>query len=310
MPPPIVYRGAAMTVLFVVVVVSMLATGCGGRAAGRPQTEPAGVAAPIRAQPAERLDKPAAATDRPAATNARTGGGMAAGGGAMSRPQRYYRLRKGQTLYSLARQHGIPVGQILAANGIDDPTRLPVGTVIYIPDPAGTPAAPVTAPRDGARPRPGAAPRPGAPDLSGGTTPTIAPAPTLMTLAWPIEGLVTGHYGARGRRSHHDGIDIDGHKGDLIRAVAPGRVVRAGDEGAYGKTVIIDHGDGIATLYAHASAIRVDEGDEVAQDEVIAEVGRTGNARGTHLHFEVRRNGRPVDPLPLLRSGVVQTAGP
>jgi len=310
MPPPILYRGAAMTVLFLVVVVSMLAAGCGGRAAGRPETEPAGAAAPVRAQPAERLDKPAAAPDRPAATATRSGGGTAARSGAMSRPQRYYRLRKGQTLYSLARQHGVPLDQVLAANGIDDPTRLPVGTVIYIPDPPGAPAPATTAPRAVALPQPGTAPRPGVPVPPGLTAPAVAPAPTLMTLAWPIEGSVTGRFGTRGRRSHHDGIDIDGDKGDLIRAVAPGRVVRAGDEGAYGKTVIIDHGDGIATLYAHASAIRVDEGDEVGQDQVIAEVGRTGNARGTHLHFEVRRNGRAVDPLPLLRDGVVRTAGP
>jgi murein DD-endopeptidase MepM/ murein hydrolase activator NlpD len=220
------------------------------------------------------------------------GPGSARGGDAPARPQRYYRLRKGQTIYALARQHGVPVDRVLAANGIRNPRHLPVGTVIYIPDlPPTTSSVP---------PKAAAGPA--------GVAAATAPAPALLAIAWPIEGLVTGRFGTRGRHSHHDGIDIDGSKGDLVHAVAAGRVVRAGDEGAYGKTVIIDHGDGIATLYAHASRIRVDEGDEVDQDQVIAEVGRTGNARGTHLHFEVRRNGRPVDPLPLLKSGIVETA--
>lgn len=259
-----------MTALLVV-LAALLATGCGGGAAGRPKTEPADASRP---RPAVRLDRPAAPPAPPAPAGRTPAGAVAA------RPQRYYRLQPGQTIYSLARQHGVPVDQVLSANGIDDPHHLPVGTVIYIPDLPGA-TAPATAP---------------------------APAPALMSVAWPIEGLITGRFGTRGRHSHHDGIDIDGDKGDLIHAVAAGRVVRAGDEGAYGRTVIIDHGDGIATLYAHASRIRVDEGDEVQQDQVIAEVGRTGNARGTHLHFEVRRNGRPVDPLPLLRSGVVEAA--
>lgn len=296
MPRSIVYRTAAMTALFLIVVVSIFATGCGSRAAGRLETEPADA---VRVQPAERLDRPVTAP--------------VAGSASPNRPQRYYRLQKGQTLYSLARQHGIPVDQVMTANGITDPTQLPIGTVIYIPVLSGTPVSPgrakqpITsvpsgAPVESAIARPAPAP--------GVSQSLSTPSPMLMTIAWPIEGLVTDRFGARGRRSHHDGIDIDGNKGDLIRAVASGRVVRAGDEGAYGKTVIVDHGDGIATLYAHASEIRVDEGDEVGQDQVIAEVGRTGNARGTHLHFEVRRNGRPVDPLPLLRSGVVQAAGP
>jgi murein DD-endopeptidase MepM/ murein hydrolase activator NlpD len=299
MPCSIVYRIAPMTVLFLVVVVSIFTIGCGGRVAGHPETEPADAAAQVRAQPAERLDRPVTTP--------------AAGSASPNRPQRYYRLQQGQTLYSLARVHGVPVDQVMAANGITDPTHLPIGTVIYIPVLSGTPgspgpaakpaiSAPSGAPVDSALARPAPAP--------GVSQQNSSPSPMLMTIAWPIEGLVTDRFGARGRRSHHDGIDIDGNKGDLIRAVASGRVVRAGDEGAYGKTVIVDHGDGIATLYAHASKIRVDEGDEVGQDQAIAEVGRTGNARGTHLHFEVRRNGRPVDPLPLLRSGVVQAAGP
>ena len=119
-----------------------------------------------------------------------------------------------------------------------------------------------------------------------------------MSIAWPLDGLITGGFGQRGRHHHHDGIDIDGVLGEEVRAVAAGVVVRSGSEARYGKTVVIDHGNGLTTLYAHASRLLVREGDEVEQGETIAEVGATGNARGTHLHFEVRRDGRPVDPIP------------
>jgi len=122
-----------------------------------------------------------------------------------------------------------------------------------------------------------------------------------MGIAWPLDGRITGGFGQRGRHHHHDGIDIDGTQGEEVRAVAPGIVVRSGSEGKYGKTVVIDHGNGVTTLYAHASRLLVREGDRVEQGDAIAEVGATGNAHGTHLHFEVRRDGRPVDPVPYLK---------
>ncbi|MFQ5877834.1 MAG: murein hydrolase activator EnvC family protein, partial [Acidobacteriota bacterium] len=104
-----------------------------------------------------------------------------------------------------------------------------------------------------------------------------------------------------GRR--HDGVDIDGRRGDTIVAAAAGRVAEAGTGRGYGKMVLIEHGGGLTTLYAHASKLLVRVGERVRAGEPVARVGRSGNARGTHLHFEVRRHGRPIDPLPLLRSG-------
>jgi murein DD-endopeptidase MepM/ murein hydrolase activator NlpD len=129
-----------------------------------------------------------------------------------------------------------------------------------------------------------------------------------MSIAWPLDGPITGGFGLRGRHHHHDGIDIDGAEGEEVRAVAAGIVVHSGSEGKYGKTIVIDHGDGVTTLYAHASRLLVREGDRVDRGESIAEVGATGNAHGTHLHFEVRRDGHPVDPLPYLRPEMLGAA--
>jgi murein DD-endopeptidase MepM/ murein hydrolase activator NlpD len=115
-------------------------------------------------------------------------------------------------------------------------------------------------------------------------------------------------YGRRGR-SFHEGLDIDGRKGQTVRAAAAGLVLKVGEEGKYGKLVVIDHGGGITTLYAHVSRILVRPGARVARHDPIAEVGRTGNASGHHLHFEIRLDGRPIDPLPALRRGVLPPPG-
>ena len=92
-------------------------------------------------------------------------------------------------------------------------------------------------------------------------------------------------------------MDIAAPFGTTIRAAADGVVVFAGWRRAYGNTVIIDHGNGLATLYAHCSELLVSEGAVVRQGQPIARVGSTGLATGPHLHFEVRRYGEPVNPL-------------
>lgn len=190
----------------------------------------------------------------------------------------YHILRHGQTLYSVARMYGVRLDMLLDANGISDPTRVPADTPILIPGFR----------RDHGR--------------------GVEPGGTADHLAWPLHGAITGAFGPRGKRSHHAGIDIDGDGGDPIRAAASGTVVRAGMDGRYGRRVILDHGDGLFTLYAHASKLLVHEGDEVRVGQEIAEVGRSGNAHGTHLHFEVRRDGRAVNPLPYLKSGDLQAS--
>jgi murein DD-endopeptidase MepM/ murein hydrolase activator NlpD len=126
------------------------------------------------------------------------------------------------------------------------------------------------------------------------------------TLQWPLRGRLSSGYGYRIHpiyrvRKMHTGIDIAASSGTPIRAAAPGKVVHASRWGGYGNCVIVDHGSSMATLYAHCSRIAVKNGARVEQGDVVGYVGSTGLATGPHLHFEVRRDGRHVDPTSLLK---------
>jgi murein DD-endopeptidase MepM/ murein hydrolase activator NlpD len=121
-------------------------------------------------------------------------------------------------------------------------------------------------------------------------------APSTAGFIWPVNGPVTSGYGMRWGRLH-EGIDIAAPTGTPLWAAAAGTVIYAGWLGGYGNLVVVDHGNGLATAYAHASAILVSVGQSVAQGETIALVGSTGHSTGPHLHFEVRVNGVAVDPL-------------
>ncbi|MBJ7455611.1 MAG: M23 family metallopeptidase [Thermoleophilia bacterium] len=95
----------------------------------------------------------------------------------------------------------------------------------------------------------------------------------------------------------HEGIDIAGASGTPIAAAAAGTVIVAGWSGGYGNLVVIDHGNGISTAYAHNSSIAVSVGQSVGQGTVVSGMGTTGHSTGVHLHFEVRVNGSAVNPL-------------
>ena len=119
--------------------------------------------------------------------------------------------------------------------------------------------------------------------------------PSSSGFIWPVSGPVTSGFGWRWGRMH-EGIDIGAACGTPIRAAASGTIVYAGWMDGYGNIVIIDHGGGMGTAYAHQSAVYVG-GGSVSQGQTIGAVGSTGHSTGCHLHFEVRVNGTPVDPL-------------
>ncbi len=119
---------------------------------------------------------------------------------------------------------------------------------------------------------------------------------------WPVNGRVSSPFGYRFHpifhvRKMHTGIDLSAGMGTPIKAADSGTVIQAGWRGGYGKCVVISHGNGVATLYAHQSVIVVSVGDTVKPGQVIGKVGSTGYSTGAHLHFEVRVNGSPVDPM-------------
>jgi murein DD-endopeptidase MepM/ murein hydrolase activator NlpD len=122
---------------------------------------------------------------------------------------------------------------------------------------------------------------------------------------WPTSGPIVSGFGWRthpiyGTQRFHAGVDIDGACGQPIWAADDGRVISAGWNGGYGNAVIIDHGRGVATLYGHQSSVAVSSGASVNRGQTIGYVGTTGLSTGCHLHFEVRINGNPVDPVPYL----------
>lgn len=125
--------------------------------------------------------------------------------------------------------------------------------------------------------------------------------PGTGQLMYPTIGPVTSNFGWRthpilGTERFHAGIDFGADYGSLIYASAEGRVIYADWYGGYGNAVIIDHGNGMTTLYAHCSELYVKDGDVVAKGQPIATVGSTGFSTGPHLHFELRANGEPIDP--------------
>lgn len=120
--------------------------------------------------------------------------------------------------------------------------------------------------------------------------------PSAAGFIWPCDGVVVSGFGMRWGRMH-EGIDIGCSFGTPNRAAASGTVIYAGWLGGYGNLVVVDHGNGLSTAYAHASTIVVAVGQSVSQGETVSLVGSTGNSSGPHLHFEVRVNGSAVDPL-------------
>ncbi len=146
----------------------------------------------------------------------------------------------------------------------------------------------------------------GAPGGVPGLPGVADPAPSTAAWVLPVDGRVTSEYGMRthpvtGVYKLHTGTDFAAPEGTPIRAASGGVVRSAGWQNGNGNTVVVDHGGGVSTLYAHASALLVKPGQRIEAGESIAKVGSTGYSTGPHLHLEVRRDDKPVDPGPWLR---------
>lgn len=122
----------------------------------------------------------------------------------------------------------------------------------------------------------------------------------------PCDGKISSAYGTRkdpftGADRFHHGLDIAAPEGSSVRCSSDGVVAFCGPKGGYGNVVVVDHGDGVQSMYAHNSALLVEKGDRVTRGQEVAKVGSTGRSTGAHLHFEVRKNGVAIDPRPYLK---------
>jgi len=199
-------------------------------------------------------------------------------------------VRRGENLYRLSRYYGVSVDEIKRANDIRDVTQIPVGAKLLIPGTSKEPPPASLAYYYAPSEQP-------APSGSRGSRRALARRETNLDFAWPVRGRLSSGFGWR-RGRHHDGIDIPAKRGTPVRAAEAGRVIHSGGGlGDYGNVVIVKHAGRYSTVYAHNRRNRVRKGEFVEKGQVIAEVGKTGNASGSHLHFELRRDRRPEDPL-------------
>jgi lipoprotein NlpD len=231
----------------------------------------------------------------------------------------YYSVKRGDTLYSIAQEHGVDQRDVMQWNGLDDPTRLRVGQQLRVRPPLAMAASPVTIveperataqvgsariigrvesrPLDSLPPLPPRAPA--RPELANMEVPSrveleksAAPSGTGQFI-WPVKGKVLAEF-AEPRRK---GIDIDGKPGDPIVASAPGHVTYIGSGiPGMGKLIVLKHDNGFITVYAHNRNILVKEKQAVARGQKIAELGATDSDR-PKLHFQIRKGAAAVDPL-------------
>jgi murein DD-endopeptidase MepM/ murein hydrolase activator NlpD len=194
-------------------------------------------------------------------------------------PKTYHVVQAGETLSRIGEAYGVPYETIARANHITDPSRIEIGQRLLIPD--AKRAGKVVALENG-----------GAPSRRGEGKPKDAP-----LLRWPVvNGEVTSGFGPRGG-GFHDGIDIGAPIGAPIYAAAAGRVAYCSSLPGYGNVIILRHGGGYATVYAHNRQHVVKEGDPVKEGQIIARVGESGRTTGPNLHFEVRRENVAHNPL-------------
>lgn len=187
-----------------------------------------------------------------------------------------HRVQRGESLWDISRAYNVSMDEIIAVNGIANPSRIQVNQELIIP---GGQAAAAALRREQL---------------------VSSSGQLLRNFDWPIRGRISSRYGPRWGRMHY-GLDLAVPIGTPIYAAANGTVTHAGSMGTYGILVIIDHGNGVETRYAHLSRTAVRVGQRVSRGQLIAYSGNTGNSTGPHLHFEIRHRGQAVDPEQYLK---------
>jgi lipoprotein NlpD len=210
-------------------------------------------------------------------------------------PDGFYAVKRGDTLYSIALDHGQDYREVAQWNSLDDPTKLNIGQVLRVKPPA-QPAVVVGAGRPGSRIE--SRPLEGQQPVPEGQKPVPAVAATLpkeepkldvhpLSFAWPVKGKVVAGFA----EPRQKGIDIEGRSGDPVSAAAGGRVTYVGSGiPGLGKLIVIKHDQGYITVYAHNKDILVKEQQSVTRGQKIAELGEK-------LHFQIRKGAAAVDPL-------------
>jgi murein DD-endopeptidase MepM/ murein hydrolase activator NlpD len=218
----------------------------------------------------------------------------------------YHRVAAGETGIAIARAYGTDWGDVVTLNALEAPYVLRSGQYLRLPDAiASVPSVPPTKPGSftldiddivtGGQP---AAAEAGAPAPQGLTTPVKGPASFAGTFGWPLSGTILQRFGALGGGLVNDGLNIGAPLGTAVQATANGVVVYAGNEiGVYGGLILIDHGGGWISAYGHLGRLDVKRGNRVTSGQVIGGVGETGYVQSPQLHFELRKDRKPVDPL-------------
>lgn len=227
-----------------------------------------------------------------------------------------YQVQRGDNLYRIARKYNVDRSLITRVNGISDPDRIQAGQSLKIPgtrsdvvaasarsqmenltvalEQQPIPSRTVEWPVNGLDE--------GLDWIASDWNSTAETKEEQDGWQWPLQGRITLAYGAKDADGFHHGIDIAAPTGETIRAAAGGRVVFSGMRPVYGRTVVINHGNGMASLYAHASRLLVSVGDQVTAGQEISLVGNSGNSRGSHLHFEIYQSGKTTNPIRYLPS--------
>lgn len=268
--------------LAVVAVASLLAAGCAS------QHQPA----PVVDRTNRATAAPAPAVAKEAAPTPRTVG------------EDEYEVKKGDTLYSIALDHGVDYRELAQWNSLEDPSKIRIGQVLRTKPEAGSAQVSRVAISTPVESRPLEAPgaaKPAAKPAAVPPKPAPVPAATDgdgLKFIWPAKGKVIAAF----EQTRGKGVDIDGKVGDPIVASAKGKVTYVGSGiRGLGKLLIIQHSDEYLTVYAHTSQILVKEQQVVERGQKVAEVG-TSDAERPMLHFQIRKLGRPLDPKQFLPS--------